>query len=99
VGIRIEEDTLPVNEAVQAACELLGFDPLHIANEGKLVAVVASSDADKVLAKMRQNRYGAEAGIIGEIVEEHPGRVIMKTRLGSSRIVDMPVGELLPRIC
>lgn len=99
VGIRIEEDTLPVNEAVQAACELLGFDPLHIANEGKLVAVVASSDADKVLAKMRQNRYGAEAGIIGEIVEEHPGRVIMKTHLGSSRIVDMPVGELLPRIC
>ena len=99
VGIKIEEDTLPVNEAVQAACELLGFDPLHIANEGKLVAVVASSDADKVLAKMRQNRYGAEAGIIGEIVEEHPGRVIMKTHLGSSRIVDMPVGELLPRIC
>ena len=99
VGIRIEEDSLPVNEPVQAACELLGFDPLHIANEGKLVAVVASSDADKVLAKMRQNRYGAEAGIIGEIVEEHPGRVIMKTHLGSSRIVDMPVGELLPRIC
>jgi len=99
VGIKIEEDTLPVNEAVQAACELLGFDPLHMANEGKLVAVVASSDADKILAKMRQNRYGAEAGIIGEIVEEHPGRVIMKTHLGSSRIVDMPVGELLPRIC
>lgn len=99
VGIKIEEDTLPVNEAVQAACELLGFDPLHMANEGKLVAVVAPADADKVLAKMRQNRYGTEAGIIGEIVEEHPGRVIMKTHLGSSRIVDMPVGELLPRIC
>jgi len=99
VGIKIEEDTLPVNEAVQAACELLGFDPLHMANEGKLVAVVASSDADKILAKMRQNRYGTEANIIGEIVEEHPGRVIMKTHLGSSRIVDMPVGELLPRIC
>ena len=99
VGIKIEEDTLPVNEAVQAACELLGFDPLHMANEGKLVAVVTPADADKVLAKMRQNRYGADAGIIGEIVEEHPGRVIMKTHLGSSRIVDMPVGELLPRIC
>ena len=99
VGIKIEEDSLPVNEAVQAACELLGFDPLHMANEGKLVAVVTPANADKVLAKMRQNRYGAEAGIIGEIVEEHPGRVIMKTHLGSSRIVDMPVGELLPRIC
>ena len=99
VGIKIEEDSLPVNEAVQAACELLGFDPLHMANEGKLVAVVTPADADKVLAKMRQNRYGAEATIIGEIVKEHPGRVIMKTHLGSSRIVDMPVGELLPRIC
>jgi len=99
VGIRINEDSLPINEAVQAACELLGFDPLYVANEGKLVAVVAPADADKVLAKMRQNRYGTEANIIGEIVEEHPGRVIMKTHLGSSRIVDMPVGELLPRIC
>ena len=99
VGIRIYEDSLLVNEAVQAACELLGFDPLHIANEGKLVAVVNPADADKVLTKIRQNRYGTEATIIGEIVNEHPGRVIMKTRLGSSRIVDMPVGELLPRIC
>lgn len=99
VGIRIYEDSLPVSEAVQAACELLGFDPLYVANEGKLVAVVAPADADKVLTKMRQNRYGSKANIIGEIVEEHPGRVTMKTRLGSSRIVDMPVGELLPRIC
>ena len=99
VGIRIYEDSLPVNEAVQAACELLGFDPLYVANEGKLVAVVAPADADKVLVKMRQNQYGHEANIIGEVVEDHPGRVIMKTNLGSSRIVDMPVGELLPRIC
>jgi len=99
VGIRIYEDSLPVSEAVQAACELLGFDPLYVANEGKLVAAVAPADADKVLTKMRQNRYGSKANIIGEIVEEHPGRVTMKTRLGSSRIVDMPVGELLPRIC
>ena len=99
VGIRIDEDSLPVNEAVRAACELLGFDPLYVANEGKLVAIVAPADADKVLIKMRQNQYGNEANIIGEIVEEHPGKVVMKTRLGSSRIVDMPVGELLPRIC
>ncbi len=99
VGIRIEEESIPINKAVLAACELLGFDPLYVANEGKLVAVVAPADADKVLAKMRQNQYGAEANTIGEVVNEHPGKVVMKTRLGSSRIVDMPVGELLPRIC
>ncbi len=99
VGFRIEEENIPINKAVLAACELLGFDPLYVANEGKLVAVVAPSDADKVLAKMRQNQYGAEAIIIGEVVNEHPGQVVMKTSLGSSRIVDMPVGELLPRIC
>jgi len=99
VGIRIEEESIPINKAVLAACELLGFDPLYVANEGKLAAVVTPSDADKVLAKMRQNQYGTEATIIGEVVNEHPGKVVMKTRLGSSRIVDMPVGELLPRIC
>ena len=99
VGIRIEEESIPINKAVLAACELLGFDPLNVANEGKLAAVVTPSDADKVLAKMRQNQYGTEATIIGEVVNEHPGKVVMKTRLGSSRIVDMPVGELLPRIC
>lgn len=99
VGIRIEEEGIPINKAVLAACELLGFDPLYVANEGKLVAVVAPSDADKVLARMRQNQYGTEAAIIGEVVNEHPGKVVMKTSLGSSRIIDMPVGELLPRIC
>jgi len=99
VGIRIDEASLPVNEAVMAACELLGFDPLYVANEGKLVAIVAPSDADKVLDRMKQNRYGTKATIIGEVVEEHPGKVVMKTILGSSRIVDMLVGELLPRIC
>ncbi len=99
VGIRIDEASLPVNEAVLAACELLGFDPLHVANEGKLVALVSPSDADKVLARMRQNRYGTASVIIGEVVKEHPGKVVMKTHLGSSRIVDMLVGELLPRIC
>ncbi len=70
-----------------------------MANEGKLVAIVTPTDADKVLVKMRQNQYGHEADIIGEVVSEHPGRVVMKTRLGASRIVDVLVGELLPRIC
>ena len=99
VGISIEEESMPINKVVLAACELLGFDPLYVANEGKLVAVVAPSDADKVLTRMKQNQYGAEAAIIGEVVNEHLGKVVMKTRLGSSRIIDMPAGELLPRIC
>ncbi len=99
VGINTEEESIPVDKAVMAVCELLGFDPLYIANEGKLVAVVAPADADKVLATMRQNQYGTESAIIGEVVKEHPGRVVMKTRLGASRIIDVLVGELLPRIC
>ncbi|MFC2052019.1 hydrogenase expression/formation protein HypE [Chloroflexota bacterium] len=99
VGITIEEDKIPVNKAVLAACELLGFDPFHIANEGKLVAVVAHADAERILSKMKQNKYGTVAAIIGEVVARHPGRVVMNTTLGASRIVDMPVGELLPRIC
>lgn len=99
IGIRLEEDRIPVDKAVLAACELLGFDPLYIANEGKLVTAVAPQDADAVLAAMKENKYGVGAVIIGEVVAEHPGQVVMKTTLGASRIVDMPVGELLPRIC
>ena len=99
VGIRIEEAGIPVPEAVRAAGELLGIDPLYTANEGKLVAAVPAAKADRVLAEMRRNHYGENAAIIGEVVAEHPGRVVMTTRLGASRIVDMLVGELLPRIC
>ena len=99
VGIRIEEDSIPVHEGVQAACELLGFDPLYVANEGKLVAVVAAKGAEKLVGVMRRNKYGKETAIIGEVVSEHSGRVILKTGMGASRIVDMLVGELLPRIC
>ncbi len=99
VGIRIDELSIPVNPAVLGACELLGFDPLYVANEGKLVAVVAPNDAGRVLAAMRKNQYGQKAVVIGEVVGEHPGRVVLKTRLGASRIVDVLVGELLPRIC
>ncbi len=99
VGIVIEEDKIPIKEGVRAACELLGFDPVYVANEGKLVAIVEPNDADKVLAQMKQNGYGADAAIIGEVTSNHPGRVIMKTRLGPSRIIDMLSGELLPRIC
>jgi len=99
VGIAVEEDRIPVREEVTAACELLGFDPLHVANEGKLVAIVSPDDADAILARMKETRYGANAAIIGEVSDRHPGKVLMKTKLGPSRIVDMLSGELLPRIC
>jgi len=99
VGIVIEEVKIAVKEEVKAACELLGLDPIYVANEGKLVAIVDSADADKILARMRKNRYGRDAAIIGEVTSEHPGKLVMKTKLGPSRIVDMLTGELLPRIC
>ena len=99
VGIRIEESKIPVRDEVAGACEMLGLDPLYIANEGKLIAIVAREDADKILTAVKRNRYGQNAVIIGEVIAEHPGRVVMKTLLGSSRIVDMLVGEPLPRIC
>jgi len=99
VGITIQEAEIPVHDGVRGACELLGLDPLYIANEGKLVAVVDPGDADTVLAAMKKNKYGGQAAIIGEVTAEHKGRVVMKTRIGSSRIVDMPAGEILPRIC
>jgi hydrogenase expression/formation protein HypE len=99
VSIRIEEEKIPVREEVLAACEMLGFDPLYVANEGKLVAIVLAEDAGKVLKAIRGNHYGKSAAIIGEVRGEHPGRVVMKTCLGASRIVDMLVGDLLPRIC
>jgi len=98
-GITIEEARIPVKEEVKAACELLGLDPIYVANEGKLVAIVDPADADKILARMRKNRYGRDAAVIGEIINQHQGKVVMKTRLGPSRIVDMLSGELLPRIC
>ena len=99
VGIVVEEDKIPVKEGVRAACELLGLDPIYVANEGKLVAIVEPGDADKVLAQMKQNNYGGDAAVIGEVTIAHLGRVIMKTKLGPSRIIDMLSGELLPRIC
>lgn len=99
VSIRIEEEKIPVREEVLGACEMLGFDPLYVANEGKLVAIVPAGDAERVLETMQKNRYGKDAAVIGEVRAENPGRVVMKTRLGAHRIVDMLVGDLLPRIC
>jgi hydrogenase expression/formation protein HypE len=99
VGILVEEEKIPILDGVRGACELLGLDPLYIANEGKLVAAVAEADSAKVLAAMQKNKYARQSAVIGEITNEHRGKVVMKTAIGSSRIVDMPVGEVLPRIC
>jgi hydrogenase expression/formation protein HypE len=99
VGILLHEDRIPVHPEVRAACEMLGFDPLYVANEGKLLAMVGREDAETVLNAMRTMRYGEEAVIIGEVIAEPQGRVLLRTSLGSTRIVDMLAGEMLPRIC
>jgi hydrogenase expression/formation protein HypE len=99
VGILVEESSLPIHPEVNAACEILGFDPLYVANEGKIIAVVVKKDAEAVLRAMRTCPEGENAAVIGEIVTDHPGRVLMKTSIGTNRVVDMLMGEMLPRIC
>jgi hydrogenase expression/formation protein HypE len=99
VGIEFEEGKVPLRPAVNAACEMLGLDPFYIANEGKLVAFVPEAQAEQILAVMQNNEYGKEAAIIGRVTEEHPALVVAKTTIGGSRVVDLPAGELLPRIC
>ena len=99
VCIEIDEALIPVREEVRGACEILGLDPLYVANEGKLIAVVAPEIADALVAKMKQNRYGGDACIIGEVKPEPQGIVAMRTGFGGTRIVDMLVGDQLPRIC
>ena len=99
VGVEIEEEAVPVRPAVRAACEMLGLDPLYVANEGKLVAFVPPEHADAVLAAMQAHPLGAQAARIGQVVEAHPGMVTARTGIGGRRVVDMQVGELLPRIC
>ena len=99
VGIEIDEESIPVGPPVAAACELLGLDPLLVANEGKLLAVVPASHADAVLGAMRRHEHGRDAVRLGRVVADHPGLVAMRTTLGGKRIVPMPIGEQLPRIC
>jgi hydrogenase expression/formation protein HypE len=99
VGIELAERDLPIPQAVRDACGLLGLDPLYVANEGKLLAFVAREDADRVLAAMRSHPYGAGAVVIGSCVAEHAGMVVTRTGLGGTRVVDLPIGEQLPRIC
>jgi len=99
VCIEIDEELIPVREEAKGACEILGLDPLYVANEGKLIAIVAADIAERLITRMRKNVYGAEACIIGMVKEEPQGIVAMKTGFGGTRIVDMLVGEQLPRIC
>lgn len=99
VGIKLYEYAIPIRDEVRGVCELLGLDPLYIANEGKLIAVVAPEDADRLVTIMRHNQYGSAACIIGEVIDTHPNRVIMETAIGGTRIIDMLTGEQLPRIC
>ncbi|MGI9607520.1 MAG: hydrogenase expression/formation protein HypE [Acidimicrobiales bacterium] len=99
VGIRYEESAVPVPEEVDAACGFLGLDPIHVANEGRLVAFVGPENVDNVVAAMSEHDLGRDAVIIGEATEHNPGMVTAQTRLGTNRIVDQPLGEQLPRIC
>ncbi len=99
IGVEIDARTVPVREEVKGACEILGIDPLFVANEGKLVAFVEPDSADAVLKAMRATEEGRDAVAIGRAVSNHPGMVVMKTEIGGTRIIDMPFNEQLPRIC
>ena len=99
VGIQIYEEKIPLNNETESICELLGFDPLYVANEGKLIAFVDAGRAKEVLSAIQEDDHGKDAAIIGEVVSDHLGKVVMKTRIGGTRIIDMLVGGQLPRIC
>lgn len=98
-GVVIEEGKLPFQPSVQSACEILGLDPMLVANEGKLVCIVPAEFADRTLAAIRSNEFGSQAAVIGHITDAHPGTVVAKTSVGASRVITVPVGEQLPRIC
>ena len=98
-GVEVNESAIPVNDTTRGLCELLGYDPMYVANEGKFLAVVPSSKTDKVLCALRDHPLGTSAAVIGEIVEHHPGKVWMNTSIGGKRMIDMLAGEQLPRIC
>jgi hydrogenase expression/formation protein HypE len=98
-GIKIYQSQIPVQNSVNGACELLGIDPLYVANEGKLIAIVEPEVADDMVSAMQNSKFGKDATIIGEVVDDHPKKVVMQNNLGVDRIIDTPVGEQLPRIC
>jgi hydrogenase expression/formation protein HypE len=98
-GIQIDETKIPVNGAVRSACELLGMDPIFVANEGKLIAIVPPDSAEAILAAMRRHPLGKQAAIVGRVVEQHPGMLVARTGIGGTRVIPMQIGEQLPRIC
>ena len=99
LGVLASEDDIPVRPEVRGACELLGIDPMYVACEGRLVAVVPRDSAEAAVRVMRAHPLGAEAAVIGEVVADQPGIVRLKTAFGGTRIVDLLVGDPLPRIC
>ncbi len=99
LGIMLHENSIPVNENTMGICELFGFDPLYLANEGKVLMVVPSEKATEVVNCLKKNEYGKQAAIIGEVVEQHPSKVVLETITGGKRLLEMPTGVLLPRIC
>lgn len=99
LGIVIYEKDIPVRKEVKGACDLLGFDPLTVANEGKIITICAGNEAEHILSVMKDHKYGRDSVIIGEVVNKHKGRVVIKTSIGGSRILERPYGENLPRIC
>ena len=99
VGVELDDEALPVPGAVQAACDMLGLDPLYVANEGVMVACIAADAAEDALATLRSHREGVGAAIVGRVTADHPGMVSSRTGLGGTRVVDMLPGDQLPRIC
>jgi hydrogenase expression/formation protein HypE len=99
VGVVLDESTIPLRAEVRGACEMLGLDPLYVANEGKLIAVVPPGDSDSVLEAMRAHPLGRNAAVVGKVVAEHPGMVTLRSRIGGERVVTLLAGEQLPRIC
>jgi hydrogenase expression/formation protein HypE len=99
LGLVLEEEAVPINESVKGACDILGLDPLYVANEGKLLALVAPEAEERIIEAMRKHDLGRRAAVIGRASGDRPGKVFMKTAIGGTRILDMLTGEQLPRIC
>src|SRR5262249_25255554 len=99
VGVALDEQAIPLRPEVKAACEMLGLDPLYVANEGKLMAVVPADEADRALEAMRSHPLGRHAALVGRVVAEHAGMVVLRSRVGGERVVTLLSGEQLPRIC
>jgi hydrogenase expression/formation protein HypE len=99
VGVRLDEASIPLRLEVRGACELLGLDPMYVACEGRVLAAVPAADADRLVAAMRAHPRGRDAAIIGELVDDHPRTIVMRSRIGGERIVNLLAGDQLPRIC